>query len=295
MEKFRYFIKEGFKNIKVNRIMTLASLSILTMCLVMLGTSILVSLNITSLVAQIQDQNQIIIYLKDNLSQENILKIGNEIKADTNVKNSVFVSKAEALEAQKKMLGESAHLLDYFDNDKDNPLPDSYKVTLKDMSKYETTLESLRKIDGIDNVSQHISVAKKLTNIRNAVRMVGFWLFLILALVSLFIISNTVKIAMFVRRREINIMKFVGATDWFIRWPFMVEGAIIGLSSALIAMFAEWLIYTKGIVRLVNALGVTAPVSFDAIMPYFTAGFIVSGVLVGVLGSIVSARKYLRV
>lgn len=292
MEKIRYFIREGFKNIWVNRMMTVASVCVLTVCLVLLGSSLLVSVNVRSLISQMEDTNQIMVYIKDNVDQKGIDALGQTLSGISNVEKVVFVSKEEALESQKKALGSDAVLLQGYEND--NFYPNAYRVQVRDMNRYSATAGAISKLDGVETVKANSDVAGKLNNISRVIGIVGFWLFVLLAAVSLFLISNTIKVAVYVRRREVNIMKFVGATDGFIRWPFVIEGILLGLVSGALACVTQWYVYRGLISRLFGVLNVHI-MAFGGNYWYLGMGFAAAGILVGVLGSLISVRRYLRV
>lgn len=291
MEKISYFIKEGFRNFWVNRLMMLASVSLLVVCLILLGTSLMLSINIQKIIVNIQDQNQIMVFMKLKADQTTVVEAGDAIEKLPNVKHVTFISKQQGLELYKKELGPD--LVEGLD--KDNPLPDSYQVQLKSMDQYAKTVTQLKGISGVDTVREHIDIADKLSGINRVISMTGFWLFIALGAISLFLIANTIKAAVFVRKREINIMKFVGATDWFIRWPFVVEGLLIGLLSAIVAFGLQWLIYSYPVTEVIKAFGMIKPVPFTNLTIYLIPGFAVAGVLVGVFGSIISVRRYLKV
>jgi cell division transport system permease protein len=293
MDKLRYFTKEAFKNIWDNRLMSLASVSVLTICLLLLGASLLISYNINSIISQIENQNQIMVILKDDVNTGGITDIGNQIKALPNVSSCVFISKLQALNEQKKTMGKYSDLLSGFE--KDNPLPNSYRVGLKDMSNFTQTVTAISKIKGISETKQHADIAIKLNNIENVINMIGLWLFAILALVSLFIISNTIKVAMFVRKREVNIMKFVGATDWFIRLPFLFEGVIIGIISSTLACVALWFVYSVLLAGVIEQSHIMQLVSYKNMYLNIFLGYYGAGIVVGALGSVVSVRRHLRV
>ena len=292
MEKIRYFIREGFKNIWVNRMMTVASVCVLMVCLVLLGSSLLISINVRTLISHLEDTNQIMVYIKDNIDQNGITAMGQALEGLPNVEKVIFVSKQEALESQKKALGSDAVLLQGYEND--NFYPNAYRVQVKDMNLYSTTAGAISKLSGVDAVKANSDIAGKLSNINRVIGMVGFWLFVILAIVSLFLISNTIKVAVYVRRREINIMKFVGATDGFIRWPFVIEGILLGLMSGALACVVQWYVYRALISRLFDVLNVHI-IAFGGNYGYVAAAFVGTGILVGVLGSMISVRRYLRV
>jgi cell division transport system permease protein len=293
MKNLRYFIKEALHNIWVNRMMSLASISILTVCLLLLGTSLLISFNINNIISQIENQNQIMVILSDNLNADSITNVGNQIKALPNVRDCIFVSKQQALDEQEKTMGKYADLLAGFEND--NPLPNSYNVELKNMNDFTQTVNAIGKISGISEIKQHADIAVKLNNIKSVINMIGFWLFAILTLVSLFIISNTIKVAMFVRKREVNIMKFVGATDWFIRFPFLFEGLIIGIISSTLACAVLYLIYSVLLTNAVAQTQILQLVNYKNMYAYIFFGYYCAGIVVGTLGSIISVRRHLKV
>ncbi|HEX2938231.1 MAG TPA: FtsX-like permease family protein, partial [Ruminiclostridium sp.] len=160
---------------------------------------------------------------------------------------------------------------------------------------YSKTVDTIEKIDGVKYVRQDEGLASRLVSIRKVVGLTGFWLSIVLAVISLFIISNTIKLAMFSRKREINIMKFVGATDWFIRWPFIIEGLLIGLLAGVVALAAQYFVYQKFLSGIITVLNATKPLNYSGFLWFIVPGFLAGGVLVGVLGSVMSVRKYLKV
>lgn len=292
MERLRYYLREGLKNVWVNRMMTIASVSVLAICLLLLGSSLLISVYVKGLMSQIEDTNQIMIYLKDSVDQTGIDAMSDTLKAMSNVENVTFVSKQEALESQKKELGDKGTLLQGYESD--NFYPNAFRVQVRKMSGYNATVSAINRLDGVENIKSNSAIARKLNNISRVIGIVGLWLFVLMAVVSLFLISNTIKVAVYVRRREINIMKFVGATDTFIRWPFVIEGAVMGLISGIVAIVAQWYVYRQLIYRLFTVLNVRT-VLVPAHLTLMGVCFVISGVLVGVLGSAISMRRYLQV
>lgn len=293
MERIYYFLKEGAKNIWTNGLMSFASISVLTICLFFLGMTFMISENINSLIYQVEGQIQIMVFVKDGTSAQDIQKINDGISAVQNVRNCTFIPKAEALSTLKTQWGSDSTLLEGLEND--NPLLDAFRIEIKDVSKYKQTVESISAISGIEKVNDHLDLAQKLTDINKIIQVVGFWIFVTLAFVSLFIISNTIKLAMYVRKREVNIMKFVGATDWFIRWPFIIEGLIIGVVSSILSAVIVWVAYSFISSWLDAALSLVHPIVLDMFIYPIILAFLIAGTLVGTLGSMVSVRKYLKV
>lgn len=293
IERIRYFVREGFRSIWVNRMMSLASVLVLSICLVMLGTTMLSSLNIGRIISQLEAKNQIMVFLKSNATQAQIDEVGSAIQAMPNVQSSKFLSKDDIFSQAKQELGkQDASLIAGLSS---SDFDCAYQVQIKDLSQYEQTVNALSKLPSVKTVRQDIDLARVLSNISRAVNIAGFWLFVIMAVVALFLISNTIKLAMFSRKREINIMKFVGATDWFIRWPFIIEGILIGIIAGAVALLVQWYVYTHLVVKLFGVLKVVAPLDYFALSNTIAPAFLLAGALVGALGSVLSVHRYLKV
>lgn len=292
IERLRYFLKEGFRSIWVNRMMSIASILVLCICLVMLGTTYMASINLSNFLAQLESKNQVMVYLNKDADDKVISSVGEAINSIENIKTSTFLTKDQIFMQAKETLGKQEIILNGIDS---SAFDCAYQVELKDLSKFSETTDALQKIDGVKYVRQDEALAGTLNKIKNVVNMTGFWLFVILAVISLFIISNTIKLALFSRKREVNIMKYVGATDWFIRTPFIIEGLLIGIISGGIALLFEYLIYTKLIGGLITAINISAPIDYGSQLWIIIPGFLIGGSIVGILGSVLSLRKYLRV
>jgi cell division transport system permease protein len=292
IEKIRYFLKEGLRSVWVNRMMSFASIIVLCVCLVMLGTTFLSAANINNFIVQLESKNQIMVYLDNDIDDAGITSVGSSIKAIPNISASEFLTKDQIFIEAQKTLGDQNVLLTGIDS---SAFDCAYQVELKDLTKFSQTVAELGKIDGVKYVRQDEGLASILTNVKKVVSLTGFWLFVIMAVISLFIISNTIKITLFSRKREINIMKFVGATDWFIRCPFVIEGVILGIFSGAVALLVQYLIYTKLISGVINMLNITTPLNYSGELRIIAPGFLIGGVLVGALGSAVSVRRYLKV
>ncbi len=294
--KFRssgYLIKEGFKNILNNRMMSLASIGVLISCLLITGAAIVTSLNARSFISSIGDENMITVYLDPEMSDIDALKLGAQIDKLDNVRSSEFYSKTKGIEEYKEKLGDE--LFASMQGDQ-NPLPHSYKVRLDDFSKYEETVKSLEKIDGVFNISNRSELAGKITKLNQLVTYVGIAAVIILGLVTLFIISNTVKMTMYTRRFEISIMKSVGATNAFVRIPFLVEGMAIGFISGILSSIIMIAIYDPVIqaIRNISYVIYEASIPISEIWPYIALAFLGSGILIGAIGSFISVSKYLK-
>ena len=287
----KYLTKEGFRNVWVNRLMSLASVTVLLACLVIIGLGAMLYFNVNSLLDTIERQNVVMVYVSDSATEEQTTQMGNQIKVMDNIETCIFIPKEDAFQAQLESMGDDAVLLEGLD---ENPLPDAYKVVVADLSRFDETVEQLRKLDFVEKVRENDDVADKLVSIRRAVTIVSAGIVLLLFFVSLFIISNTIKITMFSRKLEISIMKAVGATNWFIRWPFMVEGVLLGIIAGVVSFGVLAGLYQGMVMLCNNMLALFKPVAFaDYALPSFIT-FSVVGVFTGSFGSLISMGKYLK-
>lgn len=287
----KYLTKEGFRSVWVNKLMSLASVAVLMACLVIIGLGAMIFFNINSLLDNIENQNVIMVYAENGASDEEVSVIGNKIKVLDNVESCVFVPKEDALMAQRETMGADAALLDGLEA---NPLPDAYKIVVKDLGKFDATVTQLKAINGVQRVRENSDIASKLMNIRKAVTIISVGIVALLFIVSLFIISNTIRITMFSRKLEISIMKAVGATNWFIRWPFMIEGICLGVISCFVSFVVLIGLYS-GIQYICSGLIAQFKlVNFWDYAWYILGIFAAIGVFTGSVGSLISMGKYLR-
>lgn len=285
-----YLTKEGFRNVWVNRLMSLASITVLMACLVIIGLGSMLFFNINALLDKIESQNVIMVYIEDGTTDEQIEQLEKDIFGLGNVEQCDFVSKEEAFENSKKELGEDSALLEGMEN----PMPDAYKVTVTDMTLFKQTVKSLKGLEHIETVRENSDIADKLIDIRYAVTIVIAGMVLLLFVVSLFIIANTIRITMFSRRLEISIMKAVGATNWFIRWPFMIEGVVIGIISSLVSIGVLAGLYYGVAYVFKDLLKLFEPVAFGQYAGYIFLIFAGIGTFTGSVGSLISMGKYLK-
>ena len=210
-----------------------------------------------------------------------------------NVESVTFVPKEEAFDIYLEMLGEDAYIME--DLREDNPLRDEYRIVMKDVALHDETVEALKEVVGIAAANSEKEISDKLMQMQRIVNAVSYTLVALLGAVSIFIISNTVRLAMFARREEISIMKMVGATDGFIRIPFIVEGMTLGLMAGLVAFFAQWGVYDYITEKLVESSGIFSTVAFSEIWSMLLPIMLASGIVIGILGSVLTIRKFLRV
>lgn len=287
---FGYLIKEGIKNVWTNRIMSLASIGVLISCLVLTGSAIMITVNVGDIVSSVGDQNVTTVYLDDDISELEAVYIGRTLEKIDNVSDATFYPKDDAIAAYREVLGEEVFANMSGD---DNPLPHAYHITMTDLSMYDETVNNILAVEGVSSVSSRSEVAEKLTSLNTLVTVMSFWIILALAIISLFIISNTIRMTMYAHRFEISIMKSVGATDSFVRIPFVIEGVIIGLVSAGISIGLLALLY-DAVINVVQHILPFDYIPFTDVMWTIIISFVAAGVLVGSLGSLVSIRKYLK-
>lgn len=289
----KYLTHEGFRNVWVNRLMSLASVTVLMACLIIMGAGIMIYFNINNVVDKVQSQNVVMVYVADDASEDETTQIGTSLKDISNVESCEFVPKEVAFQEQIQSMGGDAALFEGFD---EIPLPDAYKVTVKDLSQFENTVSQIKQINKVDSVRENSDLASKLLSLRHAVSIVSVGLVVMLFLVALFIISNTIRITMFSRKLEISIMKAVGATNWFIRWPFMIEGMILGTISGIVSLGVLWGLYAvaeKVFAQTLSLIGFSL-VPFSEYWWQILLVFVAIGLFTGGFGSLVSMAKYLK-
>lgn len=312
IRKLGYLVCNGLKNIWANKLMSLASIGVLIACMSMMGGSIILTQNIDKAFHSVEEENVIMAYLNDYnsvlwgeevIESENITddmyKIHNEeealavadiISKIDNVESVKYISSEEGLENAKKTLPDGQD--QYFDflNDEGNPISASLKITLKDLNKFDSTLTQIEAVEGVDSTQSQSNMAKTVAKIKNTITVASFWIILILMIISLVIVSNTIRVTMYNRKLEISIMKAVGATDSFVRLPFLVEGAVIGIASALFSVALLYFVY-KTIQKMLSLSGLIAYKEFALLL---LGLFSAIGVLAGVVGSAFIIRKYLK-
>lgn len=291
----RYLCKEGFRNTWSNRMMSIASICVLMSCLVLMGCASMIFLNIDSLLSRIEEENVVMVYIADNTTDADITAMGNSIKAIDNVKEIEFVAKEDAWAEQLATM-EDAQAEFFTEISSDIPLPDAYKVTVKDLTFFDDTINQIKQLNHIDTIRENKDLAKKLVSIRHGIEIIAVVIISVLLAISVFIISNTIKLTVYSRRLEISIMKSVGATNSFVRLPFVVEGMILGIISGIISLGVVWGFYEFAIQQfseLLNSLNLIA-LNFADYALQMLGAFIAIGIITGVGGSLITMRKYLN-
>ncbi len=296
MSRIKYFFNQAKKNVIRNGLMSVASLFTIVCCLVILGLFMILSFNVRTITDQIKDQCEIQIFLEPDTSQERVDAIYNEVVALPNVKSAELYTKSQMFEDMKATMFEGREdLIESFDED-DNPFSDSYKIVLDDIALADDTAEALAGIENVEEVTNKQNIVNIVLSISKSAQQISICIMLLLLLVAVVIISNTVRLTVFNRRKEINIMKYIGATDRFIRIPFLFEGVMVGFLGAVIAfvlMSGSYYLFLKYIHSIDFSLFTLIDVKPVAI--WMGIVFVVVGCLIGMLGSAVSMKKYLKV
>ncbi|GED15684.1 permease-like cell division protein FtsX [Aneurinibacillus migulanus] len=288
-------LREGFKNLGRNGWMTFASVSAVTITLLILGVFLLLAMNIQHLVQTVEKQVEIRVSLDVTADQATAKKVEGELRKLSDAAEVTFVPKAEGLQNLKKSFGEKGALFNGLE--KENPLPDSFIVKAKTPQQTGSLAQKIQKIDGVKKVNYAEQTTKKLFAITDVVRLVIVAFIIALAFTAMFLIANTIKLTIVARRREIEIMKLVGATNGFIRWPFFVEGALMGILGALLPIA----ILTFGYGYLVDFVEQQLALYFLNLLPLYPLALKISlillgiGAFIGVWGSLMSVRRFLRI
>lgn len=291
----RYLIKEGFRNTWANRMMSVASICVLLSCLVLIGSAAMIFLNIDSLIDKIEDENVIMVFIEDDTNDAGIDKMGKELEAIDNVASIEFVPKEVAWEQQLATM-EEAHAKLFTEISTEIPLPDAYKVVVDDLEIFSATVKEIKALDNIYTVRENTDLAQKLDSISRGVTIIAIVIIAVLFAISLFIISNTIKLTVYSRRLEISIMKSVGATNSFVRLPFVVEGMILGVVSGVVSLGVVWGVYEFAVNQfkeLFDSIGLTA-LGFVDYAGWMLLAFLGIGIISGVGGSLITMGKYLN-
>lgn len=288
-----YYIREVFVSLRRNNWMSVASIGTVAVSLFIFGMFLMMVMNMNKLAENMESQVQINVYLLDKVDREQARDIEKDLKEIEGVESVGFVTKDEAMERFKDRLGDQKTLLDALDET--NPLPDSFEVTVTNPDLVKPAAEKMEKIDGVECAKYGQDVMEHLFEITRLLRIFGFTLMLVLAFATLFIISNTIRLTVFARRKEIAIMKYVGATDWFIRWPFVMEGMVLGLFGSIIAAMVLRTAYTAMAEKVYETLAFFPLIPEQPFLTYITIVVVISGMVVGAIGSAVSIKKFLKV
>lgn len=288
-----YFTQEVFRSLKRNNWMSFASVGTVAVSLFVLGVFLILVLNMNRLAATLESQVQISVYLQDDLKQADREDLQQDIAHMQGIDSIRYVSRDEAKARLADRLGDQKYLLDAL-GDK-NPLPDSFELTVVHPDMVETAAKAIEHMNGVESAKYGQDVVEHLFDITRLMRIFGVALMVLLAGATIFIISNTIRLTVFARRKEIAIMKYVGATDWFIRWPFLMEGIVLGFIGGILAAIALRSFYAAMAAKIYNTLAFFPLMPQYPFMNYVTVTIILSGMVVGAIGSTISLKRFLKV
>ena len=288
-----YFIKEVYTSFKRNIWMTLASIFTVVLSLFILGFFSIVILNLNKMADTLESQVQISVYLKDDLSQEEIDETKETLSKIEGLQDIKFTTREEAMENFKERLGDQQFLLDALDDT--NPLPDSFSLTVTSPQQVKTIADTVVALDSVESASYSQDIINHLFNLTHLIRLIGVALIILLTGAAIFIISNTIRLTVFARRKEIAIMKYVGATDWFIRWPFLLEGICLGFIGGGLATIFLYIIYNQVTQEIYEAMAFFPLIPQHPFIDYISLAILVAGIIIGALGSTISLKRFLKV
>ncbi len=324
MTSIKYLVGEGFKNAWVNRLMSIASVGVLMACMVIIGLAVLITENVNMAIGNLEQQNVIMAYMKDYNwalldaeitpaeeggeqpdangikksdyfihSDDEAKEICKQIEKLDNVAEVRFISSAEGLKILQESMNDGKEQSQTILGT-DNPLSCSAEIKMNDMALFDKTVEEISKIDAIYTIESQSGLAETITAIKNGIGIAGAWIIAILMVIALVIVSNTIRVTMYNRKLEISIMKAVGATDSFVRIPFVVEGVVIGLISALLAEGILYFCYRVATETIIKTLNTTDIVKYGDMAWILLALFVGIGLFAGIIGSVIMISKYLR-
>ena len=293
-----YLVKKGISSIWKNFLMSFASFCILMVSLLLVSCAVLLMMNVNKIMSNLEDTNEITIYLKEDISDKQVEHIKSVLEKNQDITDVKYYSKEQALDDFRDNMAEYSELLDYLDK---NPMPETFLVRVKDLSKIRHVVNAVNDIEGVEQTKAPYDFASVLVQIRNTFTLIGGAVLVALVVVSIVIVSNSIRTSVFARRNEISIMRYVGATSGFIKAPFFVEGMFIGILAGAAAWGLTWLIYDS-VFALFSAdltvwqmFGFYGLTPFGDIMWYVLAVNCAAGALLGAVGTVFSTGKYLKV
>ena len=292
-QTLEYFVHEVSTSLIRNRWMTFVSIGTVTVSLFVLGVFLLIVLNMTRMASEVESQVQITAYLNDAVTKEGRVEIEKMLHEMKSISKIEYVTRDEALKRLKERLGDQKYILDALGDT--NPLPNFYEVTVTKPEQVQPTAAAIADLYGVDEARYGQDVAANLFEATRLVRMFAFLLLVLLTGATIFIISNTIRLTVFARRREIAIMKYVGATDWFIRIPFILEGMTSGFIGGLLSALAIRSFYAAMTAKIYDTLAFLPLIPQYPFINYFTIALIISGMAIGIVGSTVSLKRFLQV
>lgn len=291
------FIKEGFKGFFRNGLMSLASILVLFSSLFLIGVFTTLILNVNYNLDEMQDFKELICYMELDATDEQLQNAEKEMKSFAHATNVIFVSKEEALEQEKQKYNtqEYKQLFEMYENGRANPLPDAFRVEYDSVSSLDTLEEQLIRVDGVESIRNSNEIAQNIEKLKNIITIGGAWLMVLLVVISMFVIANTIKITYHSRELEIGIMRYIGATKYYITMPFFFESVIISALSACLGYAAQWCLYTRLVEGLALKYQIIKIIPYAQMNELFLIIYFGAGLFIGVFGSVITIRKYMKV
>ena len=288
-----YFVKETYKSIRRNGFMSFASISTVAVSLLVLGMFLMIFLNTNNLAQYLESQVQVSVYMQDSATEKELASVKEKLSKMPGVVKVTQVSKTQALERFKKRLGDQEQLLHSLG--KENPFPNSFEIQVDNPERIKVLTPQIGQLPKVETAKFGQEVVEHLFQLTKILRFGGVLLVIFLAMATLFIISNTIRLTVFARRKEVIIMKYVGATDWFIRWPFLLEGMTLGFFGAVLASVLINSIYSGLLERIHATLAFLPLLPTSPLLIYVDLFLLIAGTGIGALGSYISLRKFLQV
>ncbi|MDD4237592.1 MAG: permease-like cell division protein FtsX [Desulfotomaculaceae bacterium] len=292
LSTINYYFREAFQSVLRNSWLSVASIGVVAVSLLILGSSLLLVLNANSIAANLESSVEISLFLKEETSSDEIEALEKEIKAMPEVTEVKFVSKAQALEEMKKNFGDKQDILTGLEEK--NPLPDALRIKTSVVDQVAPLAYQLESFDAVDQVRYGQGVVEKLLALSKWVRTAGLVTMVLLGIAAVFLIATTIRLSVFARRKEVGIMKMLGATNWFVRFPFLLEGMFLGLTGSLLAVVAVY----YGYLSLIGSIELSLPfiqlISDRSLLVPLVESLLGLGLVIGVAGSMISLRKFLN-
>ena len=290
---FGYLLREGFRGLFVHGFRSFATVCVIVACLIIMGSFCLISFNLRVMVDELQHDNKILVYIDDTYTEAEAKSVGSQINMIANVSDAVFVSRQQALDNYIA----SQNNPDLFAGLNAETMRDRFEVSLVDYSLMHQTVEEIKSVPGVGGVGAEYEITEGFQTVQNVLNVASFGIIIVLFVVSLFIISNTVKLSLYDRKEEIAIMRMVGATNGFIRFPFLIEGFFLGILGSAIAFFAEWGLYEflRNQIVSMDTLQMFTIVPFVDVFSVLLVAYLIVGFVVGVFGSLLSIRRFMQV
>ena len=288
-----YLLREGIRGVFLHGFMSFAAIWVTVASLLIMGTFALVLFNLNEMIIDLEKDNQVLVYVEEAFSTAEAKSVGSQINMITNVHSAEFVSREDALAAFVEEQSDE----ELFAGLESSTFRDRFVVSMEDNKLMRQTCEEIEKIEGVADITAHYEISEGFQTIQNILNIASLIIIAVLFVVSMLIISNTVKLAMYDRKDEIAIMKMVGATNGFIRWPFVVEGFILGFTASVVAFFLQWGLYNFLLNQIVSVdtLQLFTMVPFVEVIELVAIAYAAVGFIVGVFGSVLSIRKFLKV